>query len=104
MSMRNEHQQVKHRARHPQRFASTKEQSFAAELDRAGIQWEYAPRIGPIRVADFRLPDHGRVLVEVYSGGEFRKSPLPNCLVMPCETRRGMRAWIREMLARSSTR
>ena len=87
-----------------QRFASPKERLFAGELTRAGIQWEYAPRIGSDRVADFRLPNHGGLLIEVYSGkGELRKSALPNCLVMPCDTREGMHVWINEMLGNSST-
>ncbi len=87
------------------RMASRKEAVFAAELLRAGIRWEYAPRIGRARVADFRFPDHGGVLVEVWSGrGELRKPVLANCLVMPLETRKGMRRWIREKLENSSTR
>lgn len=50
-------------------------------------------------MADFRLPNHGGLLIEVYSGkGELRKSALPNCLVMPCETKEAMRMWIREKL------
>lgn len=82
-----------------QRFASPKERLFAIELTRAGIRWEYAPRIGSGRVADFRLPNHGGILIEVYSGrGELRKSALPNCLVMPCETKAAMRIWIHENL------
>ncbi len=87
------------------RMASRKEAIFAAELLRAGIRWEYRPRVGPVRVADFRLPDCGGALVEVWSGrGELRKSALPGCLIMSHETRKGVRRWIRKKLAISSTR
>jgi len=77
------------------RMRSRKEAAFAIELLRAGVRWEYAPRIGPIRRADFRLPNHGGVLIEVYSGrGELRKSALPNCCVM---------SWIQSRLGSCST-
>ena len=108
-SMRPDEQRAARRRRQRMgrrpRFASRKERLFAAELTRAGIRWEYAPRIGPVRVADFQLPDRGDVLIEVYSGrGELRKSALPNCLVMPWETRAGMREGIKLTLERFSTR
>ncbi len=85
------------------RMQSPKEVLLAVELHRAGIAWTYAPRIGPVRVADFRLGDG--TLIEVWSGrGEVRKSALPECAIMSSKTRRGIRTWINKTLRDCSTK